>query len=306
MGKVVSSIGRALGFGGGSSTNPALDQTKFDYSKQVQERVAPARDASIGLIKTMQDQIAGKSPSIAESQLRSTTNRNLAQTMAAAAASRGGNPAAMQRQLLQQRAASNRDVAEQGATLRLQEQQANQNMLANLTNQQQQNDLNQIIQPGQIAAGGEQARFNADVARVNRTRDQQDNILGSVLGGAGQLIAGGAGGLAKSLFSGGGSSGSTGGASPVQGNRRMVASPFAKGGLVDGPEIVKGDSEINDIVPAVVSPGEMVIPKSVVEQGHSAVSKFAKTLLKAKQSEKPIPKGYAAILAAKKAAKRGQ
>lgn len=50
---------------------------------------------------------------------------------------------------------------------------------------------------------------------------------------------------------------------------------FCEGGMVDGPEIVKGDSEKNDIVKANLSPGEMVIPKTVVKKGPDAIKKFA-------------------------------
>lgn len=51
---------------------------------------------------------------------------------------------------------------------------------------------------------------------------------------------------------------------------------MAEGGRVPGPEVVPGDSEQNDIVDIKASAGEMVVPKTVVQKGPEAVSKFAK------------------------------
>lgn len=49
---------------------------------------------------------------------------------------------------------------------------------------------------------------------------------------------------------------------------------FAKGGLVGGSSRAGGDSEINDIIPALLSAGEIVIPKSVVNSGFADIIKF--------------------------------
>jgi hypothetical protein len=45
--------------------------------------------------------------------------------------------------------------------------------------------------------------------------------------------------------------------------------------MVPGAARVRGDSELNDIVPALLSPGELVIPRSVVEMGPDAIADFA-------------------------------
>lgn len=49
---------------------------------------------------------------------------------------------------------------------------------------------------------------------------------------------------------------------------------FKPGGYVPGKAKVKGDSEVNDTVPAMVSPGEIVIPRSIA-QGKDAAKKSA-------------------------------
>lgn len=50
---------------------------------------------------------------------------------------------------------------------------------------------------------------------------------------------------------------------------------LAKGGIVGGSSRVSGDNQLNDIVPAMLSPGEMIIPKSYVSDGLRGVLRFA-------------------------------
>jgi hypothetical protein len=49
---------------------------------------------------------------------------------------------------------------------------------------------------------------------------------------------------------------------------------FAKGGMVPGNALLSGDSAKNDTVPALLSPGEMVIPRTVVNGGPKSIAKF--------------------------------
>jgi hypothetical protein len=65
-----------------------------------------------------------------------------------------------------------------------------------------------------------------------------------------------------------------------------------QGAMVPGQAPVPGDSEKNDIVNAKLSPGEMVIKRSVVEQGPEAIKSFAEALL-AKQPKKYSKGGIA-------------
>lgn len=53
-----------------------------------------------------------------------------------------------------------------------------------------------------------------------------------------------------------------------------LAAPMRAGGKVPGKASVKGDSEKNDVVPAMLSPGEEVIPRSIA-QGPNAPQKAA-------------------------------
>lgn len=55
---------------------------------------------------------------------------------------------------------------------------------------------------------------------------------------------------------------------------------MADGGLIDGEAQVPGDSEKNDTVPALLSPGEMVIPRTVVQDGPEDIEEFARRILR--------------------------
>jgi hypothetical protein len=54
----------------------------------------------------------------------------------------------------------------------------------------------------------------------------------------------------------------------------------AQGGSVPGRAKVLADSPANDTVPAVLSPGEIVLPRSVVEAGPNAAKNFVAALMK--------------------------
>jgi hypothetical protein len=53
---------------------------------------------------------------------------------------------------------------------------------------------------------------------------------------------------------------------------------FAKGGQVGGNARTSGDSKLNDIVPALLSPGEVVIPRSAMNQGAGGIVSFLQGL----------------------------
>jgi hypothetical protein len=54
---------------------------------------------------------------------------------------------------------------------------------------------------------------------------------------------------------------------------------MSKGGIVEGEPVTVGDSPSNDFVHVLLSPGEMVIPRSVTMKGERAISAFARKLL---------------------------
>lgn len=89
--------------------------------------------------------------------------------------------------------------------------------------------------------------------------------------GMGAAIGGVAGGVAGAYF--GGPVGATAGASA---GSALGGSMFAHGGTVEGEEVVDGDHSANDIVSAYLSPGEVVIPKTIAKDPIRAAEFVAK------------------------------
>jgi len=123
----------------------------------------------------------------------------------------------------------------QGNMLRAEQQRQASEQLAGIYGQQQGLDAQQAAAQNAAAQGVDEA--NAAIRSQNRT-----NGLGFV-GGVGQAL--------ESIIVGAGGGGSNGG--PVAGKPKVF-----------------GDSEVNDTVPAWLSPGEIVIPRSVAQRPDAA------------------------------------
>lgn len=65
---------------------------------------------------------------------------------------------------------------------------------------------------------------------------------------------------------------------PVQSKPRegMYGGGYVSGGMVPGPQVVKGDHPKNDVVPIMASAGEVVIPKSLVFSSDQEILNFIK------------------------------
>lgn len=296
--------------GGGGGTAPVLNKNAFDLSSAVQKyggmtdaQVAAAKQrqefanqANQQLIQQLQGQTTGQAPSLAQAQLKQMQDRGLAQTIATAASQRGGNPALNARNVVMQQAAAGRENASQGAILGLQERNQAQQLLAGqLTASQGQADqlasgsigqgFGQENTAKQLMGQYESQRFGADTARQNVIHGQQNAILGGVLGAAGTLAGGYFGGPTGAKI--GGAMGSSVGAQPKY-----------DGGMIEGKEVVPGDNPANDTVPAKLSPGEIVIPKSVINAGEDAAHAFVSALMKANLKPKEV--GFSAVVGARK------
>lgn len=178
-----------------SNSAPAGDPNaglKSDVDKQVEA----SRNAALGLIGDLQSQSRGTAPSIAEAQMRQAGNRTLAQQLSAAAAQRGGNQAMLQRALVASQGQQGRELAEQAAGARLQEQQQARQQLGNLVLGQQQQDLSQVISPRQLTMQDALERFRVQETRKSEKEKADRQLLGGVLGSAS-----GAGGLATMAMS---------------------------------------------------------------------------------------------------------
>lgn len=207
MGKLVSKTLGAVGLGGSKAKTATLDSKNFNMSKELkpsqqgmrtafdqsQTRMNAVNPAQNAVLTQMGQAAQGQGPSLAEVQMRSAMDRNLAQQLAATQASRGGSSALNQRALLSNLSSANRDLGQQAAAARLGERDAFMQQ-ANIANQQARADIAQRADLDTMNKRSLQQRDVSNTAAVNATRQANaaaDNQLaGSLIGGAGTILGG--------------------------------------------------------------------------------------------------------------------
>lgn len=243
--------------------NPA-DVGKFQSQVAMGPAVQDPNSAQSILQQSLLSQLKGSAPSVAQQQLAQTTQGNIANQYAMAAA-HGNNPA-MARMAATNAANLNQQAAGQGALLRAQEIQNAGSGLMGQFGAQNQAALGFLGQGLQASGMQQQGQMGADQARAQAySSGAQNSMGGKVLGALGQGlgIAATAGALAYG-----------GEVTPVMGNTKCpgcgrmkvdcVCGGMACGGQVPG--YAAGgpiNSYQNDTVPAMLSPGEIVLPRSV-------------------------------------------
>jgi hypothetical protein len=280
---------------------------QINYGDALRQQMAGGLEASRGLVDTgaaeavggeqaaLSEQLAGAAagagPSVAEEALKRATQQNVKQAASQISAVKGLNPGLAARMVLQGAAQAQQESAGQGAELRAKEVMGARQQLAEqlqarrqqaLGTQQlrMQAGLGQLTGVGGLLATqsqqkqvGEQEaqRVQAQIEEANANRLGQ--ILGSVLGaGAGV----GAAAIGKK----------------------------AQGGMIPGKAKVPGDSEKNDTVPILASPGEIIIPRSAAGSPESAKF-FVDAIMKQRGDQYGEPQGYARVLAAYRKMKSG-
>jgi len=228
------------------------------------------------LLAQLQQQAQGQGPNPAAAQLAQATAANTANQAALMAGQRGAsaNAGLVGRQIAQQGAANQQAMAGQAATMQANQQLAAQQQLAALSGQQLGQQQAAIGQLGQIGLGqqgnllGAQSNYNqaqmsgqqANLQAQTTANQQRNQMIGGLVGGA--AVATG-----------------------------LIPTPKYNGGPINGKAPVPGDSPKNDIVPAMLSPGELVIPRSVLQSKdpEKAIIEFYK-----QHKNKPeIKQGYA-------------
>lgn len=251
MGQAIKSVGGLLFGGGGdySKGNEGLQQVQAQQLAAAQQAANSLKD-----IQPQQSEFAqalaqgalGKGPSLADAQMKLAMDRSLQQQLAAAQAQRGANPALAGRNAAMGAARTNADIAGQTASARLAEQRQQQGAFQQYLGGQQQ------YQVGALGGAGQAAGSAASAEAARRQADQ--GLVG------GLLQAGGALGAA------------------YMGKGAKAPATVAHGGAIEAPEVVPGDHPANDIVPAMLSGGEVVVPKTVVEKGGKAAGEFVEAL----------------------------
>jgi len=247
----------------------------YDFIRDMQaanEAQAQARQNQMGIADLIAARARGEGPSIAEMQLRQSTDQLQNQQAGLIASQRGMNPGLARRSIMGQAAMVQQQMNAQAALLRAQEQQAAQALAAQTYGQMRGQDQSMYdtgtqggLQQSNILSGAEQANQQAAM-EAERIRSEQERAnakaRGEPIKAAGETLMS----VAK-----------VGGAPKMAG-----------GGMVPG-YATGGDNPKNDTVPAWLSPGEAVIPRSVM-QSPDAPNRAAEFVAMLKQN---APQGTA-------------
>lgn len=255
----------------------------------------------------------GEGPSAAQAQLQMGTDANIRNAMAMGQSMPGGANANAYRNILMNQAQAQQQGAGQAAMLRSQEsqfadqmRQGTQGLLGNILSGARGQDQSMFQARNQAAQGwgqmglqqqqiGNQAalgygqllnqnglgQLQGQIERqriISGIRERQANTLTNGIGGLAN--AAGAAFGAGGMFSSGGAFGGGGGPmGPSSGASMGVPIGAASGGMVPG-QASGGDRSSNDTVPAMLSPGEIVLPRSVVndEDAEAKAAEFVKAI----------------------------
>lgn len=250
IGQLFNGIGQKLGqFGHFVGDELGLNQNYGKVGPQTIDTTNYNQDRGNqnDLMAMYKAQAAGTGPSMAQGLLQQATDQNINQAMALGAAQQGqgmGYAGAL-RNIADQSAQARQQGAGQAALLKNQEMLQGQNQLGGLLGTMAGQDLG--LAGAQANLNATTDMYNSGVQTGNRDR------LGNLIGGVGQGIA--------SIASGGGRP-----PAPGMAHGGQVAAYVRRDGVHESGYTRRGtDSPFNDIVPAMLSPGEIVLPRSVAQ-----------------------------------------
>lgn len=296
VGSAIGAVTGALGGGGGGGFQAEAPKLiEHNYLQDLGNALTPLTNGLSSATNTgtrqksladmLEEQSRGGGPSVAQNQLQAATDRTGQQAAGLIASQRGLNPALAARQVLQQQASANQAAANQSAQLRAQEMlNARQLLGQNLASQRSQ-DIGQYQAAGDVAnvigtlQNNQNANRNNGASAANQTNAQMagtsasmgKDLLGGIAGGISTALPG-IGKMISPLFASKPPAANSAGGN-FGGGSTMVA---AQGGKVPGQPEVSGDSPKNDKVPAWLSPGEIVIPRSIAHDPDAARDFVAK------------------------------
>lgn len=259
--------------------NQLYGQTQQGLQQQQQMLAALQQQGGVqnqsDVFRQLQAVASGQGPNPALAQLNNATGQNVAQQAALMGSQRGAsaNPGLLARQAAMQGGNIQQNAAGQAAALQAQQSLGALGQLGGIAGQQvgqlqgAQNAYNQFAQnaQGNVLSGlqgqnqanvgnvSQQNQANAGVAQQNA--HSQMDILKGVTGALGTAVKG---------FSGGGEVESHAVRHLMGLSEGGIALDYSQGSerKVPGKASVKGDSKKNDTVPAMLSPGEIVVPRS--------------------------------------------
>ena len=255
------------------------------------------------LAEALRAQAEGRGLSLAQLQYRQALEGAQAAAASQLASARGLSPAQAQRLMLQQQAGMRAQAASQSAQLRLQEQQAAQAALGNLLTQRRQQEL----LGGQLASSLYGTAGDIGTRQAIAQAELSQRAAGMAMG-AGQAEQARQQQAAGSAAGAGAAFGQTLMQAGKRGSQQLVPEGeglnvplVARGRQITPREIpgkakYKGDTRSNDTVPALLSPGEIVLPRTVA-QSEDAPDKAKKFVQAIKKQKRPSPKAWAEAVA---------
>lgn len=237
---------------------------------------------------------AGQNAGLFARQAAQMGSANQQNAIGQAAVMQANQQLAAQQALMQQQQAMQQAAAQQAGQLQNQYGQLGQQTL-----QTQQNLYGAIGNQNQAELQNTAQQNQANMQRYQADSASMGSLLNAGAMAGGFLLGGPMGAAAGSaLTSQGGGGASKLGASTMQPmfDGGMVPVPstvkgskaadyFKSHGVIPGKASVEGDSIKNDKVPIMASPGELFVPRTVVQKGPDAIRKFAEAVL-AKQVKK--------------------
>lgn len=288
-----------------------------DYARMTGRQIGGQQQSLADVLRARSEGRGG--PSLAELQLAQTLEQNKRDAAGALqAAGRTINPALAQRLLMQQRANLNQQAAGQAAITRAGEQQAAQTALANQLAQMRGAETSAYQQGGSLGLNQEQLGVQTqenqrqrelDIALANQRAAQtasgqastesqnsadrqakREADIGTAVVKAAEAAAAYDGGI-MGMAKGGRLDPKDDSVYITKDGKRTKRGIWAnvylknkREGKADGgkiQELKKMDNEKNDTVPAMLSPGEIVIPRSIVAAPNPgmAAHRFVEALL---------------------------
>lgn len=294
IGNAVHGIGSIFGVGNdkGADWHPDLApiQGQDNLVGRTNEGYTEGQESNThqdALAQALLAQSQGLGPNPAAAAFQQATNQNQAMTAGNIAAVKGINPALAARMAATQGSNIQQQAAAQGAQMRAQQQLGAQQQLQGIYANQGQQALNQQQIQQQAISG----LNNANVANYGQANSSQagvqtenakggKDLLGGVFGAVGKGVSAIAGGGGK-MAEGGVVSGPSSNVGQALHKILNVGTKMKAGGKVPGKAEVAGNSYKNDTVSAKLSPGEVVIPRSVMNSDDpvAASAKFVQAVL---------------------------
>lgn len=202
-------------------------------------------------------------PNLAQQQETQATQQNLQTNAGAIAGQQGLNPALAARAIQMGTAEAQQQAAATSAAARLAQQQQAQGQLAGLYGQQA-NEITGLAGAQNSQNTSQLANQGLNQSAYATNLGAATSLIGSALSGAGTVATGGIKGPSVGHAEGGDIKEDSASLSDAFAHA-VHAKSMTDGGKVDGEAEVEGDSPKNDTKAVLVSPGEIIIPRSIAD-----------------------------------------